>query len=448
MKGLEDVSLIRGSEGGFGCAIIGPNRELRCFGKGTNKLSRALHTPFRSDQPIVTEDGDIVDSVIDISLGISHVCAILASGIVACIGDNEYGQLGTGDAAPRAKATKVDGIRDANGIDTVWGDDNCIIDKNGAVYCWGSIHYRGWPDALYRPTSIPTLCGSTGFFPGGCIERSEKLHCPNPFNDWREYLPLVGKETVSTPWNTTSIPWKISAFLPIESAAPEGDVVGFTPFLVADRYFCATKRPDQVGCWRSAVKDNIATPLCESAKRDPTPPLLHPTYPALDFIKVNVFAINMPQKSSVRAKYYQKYEEKYGYLSKDVCSDPLVATYQIAPTVPGRNIHECADLENRGKTLSKEETQKLIRFINSPDSYNHRETSCCMIDPNVRFVFYDSNSQPVATFEIDTNTKKFQAYPKIPVALECRVADQLDDKAVIEISEFCRELGIPSCKTD
>jgi alpha-tubulin suppressor-like RCC1 family protein len=93
--------------------------------------------------------------------GGAHVCALLASRRVTCWGENDDGQLGTGDVLPRttpsaALAFAADFVPDR----LVLGDaHSCAISTDGAVACWGSNH-RGQLDAdvaaerLSSPTAI------------------------------------------------------------------------------------------------------------------------------------------------------------------------------------------------------------------------------------------------------------------------------------------------------
>ncbi len=63
-------------------------------------------------------------------------CALLGDGTVACWGANGAGQLGRGDAAgvvDSANAARVVGLSDV-----VTLDHTCAVDKDGAVWCWGT----------------------------------------------------------------------------------------------------------------------------------------------------------------------------------------------------------------------------------------------------------------------------------------------------------------------
>lgn len=55
-----------------------------------------------------------LDSVRVIAVGAFHNLALLEDGTVMAWGNNEYGQLGTGDTQPRSQPVAVQGLSDLN----------------------------------------------------------------------------------------------------------------------------------------------------------------------------------------------------------------------------------------------------------------------------------------------------------------------------------------------
>lgn len=66
----------------------------------------------------------------------SHTCALLLGGVVYCWGNNDHGQLGTGDTS--SSATPVE-LPDIDGVTklAVGGMHNCLLAGQGAMTCWG-----------------------------------------------------------------------------------------------------------------------------------------------------------------------------------------------------------------------------------------------------------------------------------------------------------------------
>ena len=52
----------------------------------------------------------VAPEAVAITVGVFHTCALLTGGDVECWGNNEYGQLGTGDTANRLTPTAVRGL--------------------------------------------------------------------------------------------------------------------------------------------------------------------------------------------------------------------------------------------------------------------------------------------------------------------------------------------------
>lgn len=75
-------------------------------------------------------------NVAHVAAGQSHTCAVLATGTVACWGENSSNQLGITDPTDRVAPTMVAGISDA--IDIAAGDAHtCALSEQGLL-CWGS----------------------------------------------------------------------------------------------------------------------------------------------------------------------------------------------------------------------------------------------------------------------------------------------------------------------
>jgi alpha-tubulin suppressor-like RCC1 family protein len=71
-----------------------------------------------------------------VSLGATHSCAITDAGGVECWGDNQFGQLGTGDNASSTTPRAVSGISGA--LEMAAGNGHtCVLIHGGSVKCWG-----------------------------------------------------------------------------------------------------------------------------------------------------------------------------------------------------------------------------------------------------------------------------------------------------------------------
>src|SRR5689334_6112677 len=70
------------------------------------------------------------------SLGAEHSCAVTDAGGVECWGDNQFGQLGTGDTTGSTSPRVVNGITGALEI-AAGNGHTCVLVHGGSVSCWG-----------------------------------------------------------------------------------------------------------------------------------------------------------------------------------------------------------------------------------------------------------------------------------------------------------------------
>lgn len=104
--------------------------------------------------------------------GDSHTCGRKTDGSLWCWGDNQYGQLGTGDTDPHPKPVRVDLLGDqVAGIYLPAGTGDissrtafsCARKTEGSLFCWGNNEYGqlGTGDANNRlqPTRVESLGG-------------------------------------------------------------------------------------------------------------------------------------------------------------------------------------------------------------------------------------------------------------------------------------------------
>lgn len=126
------------------CAIA--DGELTCWGR--NDLGQLgyngaeLHVPF----PVPVEAPPFADSPVQVAVGAYHSCAIYDEGRVACWGDGEAGQLGTGaDAAGFRSTRPMHVVRTVSGTNQLIDDakqvsagfkHTCAITALG-IECWG-----------------------------------------------------------------------------------------------------------------------------------------------------------------------------------------------------------------------------------------------------------------------------------------------------------------------
>jgi alpha-tubulin suppressor-like RCC1 family protein len=116
------------------CAITS-DRGSWCWGAGDNGQLSNGEPP--SSDPLPTQVLELPEAAVEIGAGGFHSCARAASGAVYCWGDNSTGQLGDGTTTERHVPVRVTGLPAARSISL--GDSHtCATTADDRVFCWGN----------------------------------------------------------------------------------------------------------------------------------------------------------------------------------------------------------------------------------------------------------------------------------------------------------------------
>lgn len=127
---------------GHACALL-RGGSVRCWGMGANGrlgIPGANHPARNPGTPLV--EVDLGGKVTQLSAGGSHTCAVLEGGRLRCWGNSEYGQLGYGNVSNIGddETPAVAGDVDVGGqvaFVEAGGGHTCAMLKDGCVRCWG-----------------------------------------------------------------------------------------------------------------------------------------------------------------------------------------------------------------------------------------------------------------------------------------------------------------------
>lgn len=96
-----------------------------------------------------------------LSSGDANTCALDSTGAIKCWGDNQEGQLGTGDRVIRLTPTDVTGLTSGMAAVGSGVDFGCALSDAGAVSCWGSNGHgqlgNGLRESSYTPVDVVGL---------------------------------------------------------------------------------------------------------------------------------------------------------------------------------------------------------------------------------------------------------------------------------------------------
>lgn len=107
--------------------------------------------------------------VIDVGAGNGHTCAVTALGEVWCWGWNLRGQLGDGTQDERGNPARVEGLEDIVAIEAI-SLTTCAINRAGEGWCWGSGGNLLGDERLGQastPSAVPGLVGAVELVLGG-----------------------------------------------------------------------------------------------------------------------------------------------------------------------------------------------------------------------------------------------------------------------------------------
>ena len=131
---------------GHTCVLIAGGR-VRCWGWGNNGELGYGNTEYIGDDETPASAGDVEvgGTVVQVSAGMDHTCALLDSGAIRCWGQGRNGQLGyasvrsIGDDETPASAGDVD--LGGRAIQVSAGKyHTCALLEGGTVRCWGGSH--------------------------------------------------------------------------------------------------------------------------------------------------------------------------------------------------------------------------------------------------------------------------------------------------------------------
>ena len=158
-KPLKSV-LMLSAGGEHTCAVLKNNTTL-CWGdNGFGQLaSDPTQTPY-SSAPLAINN---INAAVAISASYTHTCALLKNSTVSCWGSNIFGQLGrdTHTTTPFYVPSVVtaDGVKPLGSVTTLSAgtDHTCVVLKNSTVSCWGNNNsgQLGSDPALVASSFIP-----------------------------------------------------------------------------------------------------------------------------------------------------------------------------------------------------------------------------------------------------------------------------------------------------
>ena len=137
-------SVVQLAAGGYHTCALLDTGAVRCWGLGNDGQLGYGNTDYIGDDetPASAGDVDVGGSVVHLTAGWYHTCALLDTGAVRCWGTGFAGQLGYGNTARIGDDETPASVGDVDVGGTVvqliaGGSHTCALLENGAVRCWG-----------------------------------------------------------------------------------------------------------------------------------------------------------------------------------------------------------------------------------------------------------------------------------------------------------------------
>jgi alpha-tubulin suppressor-like RCC1 family protein len=152
------------SAGGFHTCAVTATGTAYCWGSNQyGQLGNGAATD--SGLPVAVAAGGALagQAIAQVSVGDEQACAVTAAGVPSCRGDNLDGQLGDGStvnsSVPAVVYTGGFLHRETVIQITAGGDHTCAVDAAGAAYCWGQNFYGELGDGTSHRSKKPVLVG-------------------------------------------------------------------------------------------------------------------------------------------------------------------------------------------------------------------------------------------------------------------------------------------------
>lgn len=105
---------------------------------------------------------DLEDSVIDITAGVEHTCALTELRTVLCWGSNAFEQLGTDGGGFSSTPVVISGLSDDVVSIAAGGEHTCALTETGEVLCWGNGGYGQLGNVEYFDADVQQPLPVTG----------------------------------------------------------------------------------------------------------------------------------------------------------------------------------------------------------------------------------------------------------------------------------------------
>lgn len=191
--------------------------------------------------------------IVDVAIGDAHVCALRASGAVACVGENDHEQLGTAGSGTELTLGVTHALAAA-------ADRTCAVVDDGVV-CWGASWSRRHASASPLPVALATLARDIALSDSAaCAAADGAVECWTDAGSPPEPVPGVERASRVALWGTDAcaiVPadtapaavwcWSLASGAPT-NVHRDDRFAGAVDLAVGDGFVCAVRTTGAVVC--------------------------------------------------------------------------------------------------------------------------------------------------------------------------------------------------------
>ena len=259
--GDDSAAIARISLGDSSSCVAAEDGSAYCWGaNGSGQLGSAggqSAAPREVDRSGVLKGTTIVR----VSVGAEHACALDDEGRAYCWGSNDRGQLGTAqDVGSSDVPVEVSRQGVLAGKDLVLigaaADSTCALDDVGRLYCWGANDSGQFGNGTTTASPLPVSVDTTGALAGRAIRRFAVGEDHTCAIDVRGVGYCWGANDRGQLGNGTTQP----SLVPVPVAPPPGAAgYGYTSISVGAATSCGWGGDGSVTCWGQGGAGQLGT---------------------------------------------------------------------------------------------------------------------------------------------------------------------------------------------
>lgn len=158
LAGLAGRTLVEITTGARHSCALDDEGSAWCWGDGSRGQLGAPGVAAATTPVAVGRRGGMRDPIVDIAAGGDTTCAATAAGAAYCWGSDAHHQLGTAASRDRDEPVAVRALRGKIREVAVGGTQACALDAEGRAFCWGA---RGLGSGTARPERVPVPVAAT-----------------------------------------------------------------------------------------------------------------------------------------------------------------------------------------------------------------------------------------------------------------------------------------------